>query len=60
MNVSNQIPFPVANSLENRYLRLFPRTCLNTQAYNLARIPELVAGVEEVISMLEEENISDE
>ncbi len=57
LNVANQIPFPVANEYEERYLKLFPRTCLQVQGFNLARIPELIAGQEEVLAMLEDDAI---
>lgn len=57
LNVASRIPFPVANELENRYLELFPRTCLRVQGFNLARIPELMAGLEETLSILRDDRI---
>ena len=57
LNVANKIPFPVAREYEERYLKLFPRTCLQVQGFNLARIPELVAGQEEALAMLEDDTI---
>ena len=57
LNVANKIPFPMAREYEERYLKLFPRTCLQVQGFNLARIPELVAGQEEVLAMLEDDGI---
>ncbi|HUV33752.1 MAG TPA: nickel-dependent hydrogenase large subunit, partial [Candidatus Desulfaltia sp.] len=60
LNVASRIPFPVAGEYEERYLKLFPRTCLQVQGFNLARIPELVAGQEEVLQMLEDPGITGE
>ena len=57
LNVANKIPFPVAREYEERYLKLFPRTCLQVQGFNLARIPELVAGQEEALAILEDDTI---
>jgi F420-non-reducing hydrogenase large subunit len=54
LNVANQIPFTVAREYEERYIKLFPRTCIQVQGFNLARIPELIAGQEEVLTLLED------
>ena len=59
LNVASKLPWPVANEYEERYLKLFPRPCLQVQAFNLARIPELIAGQEEVLQMLEDPQITD-
>jgi F420-non-reducing hydrogenase large subunit len=60
LNVASGIPFPVAAEYEERYLKLFPRTCLQVQGFNLARIPELIAAQEEVLQMLEDPGITGE
>jgi F420-non-reducing hydrogenase large subunit len=57
LNVASQIPFPVSKELENRYLDLFPRPCLQVQGFNLARIPELMAGLEETLTLLRDDRI---
>jgi F420-non-reducing hydrogenase large subunit len=58
LNVASRLPWPVAREYEERYLKLFPRPCIQVQGYNLARIPELIAGQEEVIQMLEDPQIT--
>lgn len=61
LNVSADMPFPVANDYMQEYLKLFPRPCTQVQAYNLARMPELIAAVEEVLILLKDDRIlSDE
>jgi F420-non-reducing hydrogenase large subunit len=60
LNVSEVMPFPVAEEYLNTYLKIFPRPCTQVQAYNLARIPELIAGVEEVLMMLKDDRILSE
>jgi F420-non-reducing hydrogenase large subunit len=61
LNVSTDMPFPVANDYLQEYLKLFPRPCTQVQAYNLARMPELIAAVEEVLFLLKDDRIlSDE
>ena len=57
LNVASQIPFPISNELGNRYLELFPRPCLQVQGFNLARIPELMAGLEETLTLLRDDRI---
>jgi F420-non-reducing hydrogenase large subunit len=57
LNVAGEMPFPSAREYEARYLKLFPRTCLQVQGFNLARIPELIAAQEEALQMLEDPNI---
>ncbi|MFC1803104.1 Ni/Fe hydrogenase subunit alpha [Thermoproteota archaeon] len=59
LNVASRLPWPVAREYEERYLKLFPRPCIQVQGFNLARIPELIAGQEEVIQMLEDPHIID-
>ena len=51
LNVASRMPWPNAREYEERYLKLFPRTCTQVQGFNLARIPELVAAQEEVLSI---------
>jgi F420-non-reducing hydrogenase large subunit len=58
LNVASKIPFDIAAEYEQRYLKLFPRPCIQVQGFNLARIPELIAGQEEVIQMLEDPGIT--
>lgn len=58
LNVASRLPWPVAKEYEERYLKLFPRTCLQVQGFNLARIPELIGGQEEVLQMLEDPKIT--
>ena len=60
LNVAGSIPFSVAKEYQDRYLKMFPRTCLQVQGFNLARIPELIAGQEEVLAMLEDPGITSE
>ncbi len=59
LNVASKLPWPVSREYEERYLKLFPRTCLQVQGFNLARIPELIAGQEEVLEMLKDPGITD-
>ncbi len=59
LNVASRIPFEVAAEYEERYLKLFPRPCIQVQGFNLARIPELVAAQEEVLQLLEDPGITD-
>ena len=58
LNVASKLPWPIANEYEERYLKLFPRPCIQVQGFNLARIPELIAGQEEVLQMLEDPDIT--
>jgi coenzyme F420-reducing hydrogenase alpha subunit len=58
LNVASRLPWPVSREYEERYLKLFPRPCIQVQGFNLARIPELIAGQEEVIQMLEDPEIT--
>jgi len=58
LNVASKIPWPIAREYEERYLKLFPKPCIQVQGYNLARIPELIAGQEEVLQMLEDPQIT--
>jgi len=58
LNVASRMPWPKAREYEERYLKVFPRTCTQVQGFNLARIPELVAAQEEVLSMLEDPSIT--
>ena len=60
LNVAGSIPFPVAREYEDKYLELFPKPCLQVQGFNLARIPELIAGMEETLAMLEDPGITGE
>jgi F420-non-reducing hydrogenase large subunit len=60
LNVASKLPWPVAREYEQRFLEIFPRTCLQVQGFNLARIPELIAGQEEVLEMLEDPKITNE
>jgi len=60
LNVSGGMPFPVAEEYLTSYLGIFPRTCTQVQAYNLARIPELIAAVEEVLTLLRDDRILSE
>ena len=61
LNVSADMSFPIANDYMQEYLKLFPRPCTQVQAYNLARMPELIAAVEEVLILLKDDRIlSDE
>ncbi|MCW4051262.1 MAG: Ni/Fe hydrogenase subunit alpha [Candidatus Bathyarchaeota archaeon] len=57
LNIVNQIHFPLAREYTERYLKLFSRTCHQVQAFNLARISELIAAQEEVLSLLEDPSI---
>jgi F420-non-reducing hydrogenase large subunit len=58
LNVASRLPWPVSRKYEERYLKLFPRPCIQVQGFNLARIPELIAGQEEVLQMLEDPEIT--
>jgi F420-non-reducing hydrogenase large subunit len=58
LNVASRLPWPVSRKYEERYLKLFPRPCIQVQGFNLARIPELIAGQEEVLQMLDDPEIT--
>ncbi len=58
LNVASMLPWSNALEYEQRYLKLFPKPCVQVQGFNLARIPELLGGIEEVIEMLEDPGIT--